>query len=595
MLFSSTRISGNGSGGGGGGNINGTIRANQVAFGTGPDTIAGDQGFNYKSSTNQVFIDYLGANASDELIITNNGLGALGFLNYGAGDQEIHFDVTFDGSNYIAQNPTLAAIIDQSGTLQFWTGKGQTVGMPTDGLFASRLEIGDTGTVTIADLAGFGAGVVAVDLSGTLSWAAGAPATLTIGDPITSSSPYANLFVDGAGNLGQSNILYDISGNSIFDFTDLTALLTWGDVSNAGNRTKLIMNDTTGSLTFMNSGSVFGLAVSEFDATADFGVLQSGHGLYVYGPTATTHIDSGGFMQFSVSNDTGIQEMGDLSAQYFSNIIEIDGPNRLMTMQDSGSAYLSLDINNHLYKFGDITGANNATRIIVNDGSALITLSSDSETLITDATGRDIFRALPLSRQLQMGDLAFFGNRSIVNIDDGTPGNLTTATFTYSVGATSRPIFANGDGDVSLGAWGTTNGDSVGLGIQQGSNVVYVGKYDGVSLGANLVVDGGQKSIKIQGGFTQNQQYAVATNGSTQTCADDRSVITLNPAGTIAGCTIVAPTAFDGRIFTVSTTQTITTVTWSGGTFVGAPTSLGGGAFASFIYSSGDSKWHRCG
>lgn len=333
------------------------------------------------------------------------------------------------------------------------------------------------------------------DATGAGSWQTLPAGTLAVGDPVTGGTNWANLYVDHSGNLGQSFELFDSSGRAIFNFGDLASPLVWGDVSSAVNGTKLILTDSTGSLQFMHSGSVFGLDVSYFSATAKFGILQSGHEL------------------------------------------NIDGSVQLLKLQLAGNTYLSLDANNFLYKWGDMGSIHNGSTAIIDDAAK---------------------------------------------------------TFSMKLGLFT-PLFANGDGDVNLGAWGSVLGDSMGLGIQQMSNIVYLGKYDGVSLGANLVVDGGQKTIKMQGGFVQNSQYSTPATGATITIDDMRSVAIANPAGTIAALTVVAPTAIDGREFAFHTTQIITAVTWSGGTFVGAPTSMGAGTFATFVYSSGDSKWHRIG
>lgn len=281
-----------------------------------------------------------------------------------------------------------------------------------------------------------------------------------------STGPVAKIYVGGTemahfGNAGQSFInddtgnididlvnrfLVDSSAANTIDWQNRVALgtngtlktfswgdvdnLIWGDVDSSGNGTKLILDDSEGVLKMMHSSSVFGIDVSFFDARADFGILQSGHGLF------------------------------------------IEGSVRTLNLELSGDSYLSLDANNFLYKFGDTASINNGTYISIND---------DLET------------------------------------------------------------------------------------------------------------------ISLLGGLVVKNQYATPTTGTTVTVAESTTVLTINPAGALLALTVAFPTGYDGRTVSFNCTQAVTTLTLSGGTFIGAPTTLGAGGFASFVYSSGDSKWHRQG
>ena len=74
------------------------------------------------------------------------------------------------------------------------------------------------------------------------------------------------------------------------------------------------------------------------------------------------------------------------------------------------------------------------------------------------------------------------------------------------------------------------------------------------------------------------------------------SVLTLNPAGTLATGTINLPLKpIDGQIAEVSTTATITalTVSGNGSTIKNAPTTLTAGSGFAYYYNSATAAWFR--
>lgn len=92
----------------------------------------------------------------------------------------------------------------------------------------------------------------------------------------------------------------------------------------------------------------------------------------------------------------------------------------------------------------------------------------------------------------------------------------------------------------------------------------------------------------------KSTQYETPTTGSTVTFGDGKEVMTINPAGALLALTIAFPaTPADGETRSFNSTQAVTTLTLSGGTFVGGLTSLSLGSFATYVFSSGDSKRHR--
>lgn len=92
--------------------------------------------------------------------------------------------------------------------------------------------------------------------------------------------------------------------------------------------------------------------------------------------------------------------------------------------------------------------------------------------------------------------------------------------------------------------------------------------------------------------------YNVPLTGFTITMTAEQSVISLNPAGTLATGLITLPaTLYDGKIVTIFSTQTVTVLSLSapgGATFVpGAPTTIAANAALSFIYDKANNQWHR--
>lgn len=92
--------------------------------------------------------------------------------------------------------------------------------------------------------------------------------------------------------------------------------------------------------------------------------------------------------------------------------------------------------------------------------------------------------------------------------------------------------------------------------------------------------------------------YNVPTTGFTLTMTDLQSVVSLNPAGTLAAGTIVLPpTQTDGKSVSIWSSQTITALTLStsnGATFApAAPTTIAANAALEFVYDKVNNQWHR--
>lgn len=92
--------------------------------------------------------------------------------------------------------------------------------------------------------------------------------------------------------------------------------------------------------------------------------------------------------------------------------------------------------------------------------------------------------------------------------------------------------------------------------------------------------------------------YNVPTTGFTITMTVAQSVVSLNPAGTLAtGAIVMPPTADDGKTVSIFSSQTITALTLStsnSATFVpAAVTTLAAGNNISYVYDLANNQWHR--
>lgn len=89
------------SGGGGGGSIGGSIAANQIAFGSGTDTIQGNAALTYDNSTGRAALTKSqSAETSIDVINTNGGTSAVSCLYLGATSGGVYGQLGYFGSGY---------------------------------------------------------------------------------------------------------------------------------------------------------------------------------------------------------------------------------------------------------------------------------------------------------------------------------------------------------------------------------------------------------------------------------------------------------------------------------------------------------------
>lgn len=90
-------------------------------------------------------------------------------------------------------------------------------------------------------------------------------------------------------------------------------------------------------------------------------------------------------------------------------------------------------------------------------------------------------------------------------------------------------------------------------------------------------------------------QYATPTTGSTITASTSGNVtLLINPAGTLLALTVALNASpSDGDALTIASSQAITGFTMSGGTVIGALTTMAVGTFATYMYSATSAQWFR--
>lgn len=82
---------------------------------------------------------------------------------------------------------------------------------------------------------------------------------------------------------------------------------------------------------------------------------------------------------------------------------------------------------------------------------------------------------------------------------------------------------------------------------------------------------------------------------STVTIASTTQLVLVDPAGALTSLTITFPSANlrNGQEINLAFSQTVTTVTMNGGTFIGALTTAVAGTFGTWRWNVATSKWWR--
>ncbi len=92
-------------------------------------------------------------------------------------------------------------------------------------------------------------------------------------------------------------------------------------------------------------------------------------------------------------------------------------------------------------------------------------------------------------------------------------------------------------------------------------------------------------------------QYAAPATGDTVTATNTGNLnLLINPSGALLALTLALNgSPSDGDLISFGSSQVVTTFSMTGGTIIGALTTLAIATFASYIYSATASKWFRIG
>lgn len=105
------------------------------------------------------------------------------------------------------------------------------------------------------------------------------------------------------------------------------------------------------------------------------------------------------------------------------------------------------------------------------------------------------------------------------------------------------------------------------------------------------------ETVTINARLVPQVQYTTPTTGSTINVNTNGYVrLLINPSGSLLALTVALPASpSDGDILELCSSQIVTGLTMSGGTIIGALTSMAVATFAAYCYSASASSWFRIG
>lgn len=203
----------------------------------------------------------------------------------------------------------------------------------------------DANNVVLPELGGSGAGFVAVDNTGLLSFTTGtggSPGGTTGQLQINVAGVFAGqtttnhmqwLFTDSTRVAS-----YLDSAGTYLSIDAGTGLYTMGDLSGGGHSNKIVLND----------GSV-----------QDFR-YETGSAKYLF-----------------LSHTLNLFQMGDMDGSHNSSFLQIDDGAKLLEFSSGGHNYLKFDVTNKIYEMGDLSAVGNSTQFIIDDQNQRIAMDAN--------------------------------------------------------------------------------------------------------------------------------------------------------------------------------------------------------------------------
>ena len=369
-----------------------------------------------------------------------------------------------------------------------------------------------------------------------------------------------------------------------------------GDLDDIGHGGRLNINDKSQNI-FLG-----------FDITGmGINVNQSADNITLAGTTNSTELtidDAGQTSTLHALNNIALQsnDVSTASDQFFNttNFFSLRNP------ANSTQIFMEADWNSGN---PNITLGNegNGTGIILNDTSETISELALQNMAFTGFGGNASDRIALFdnaNRAVSLGDVSndFGGNRFVIDDTGATTTSFTNDFLVKNVGSARmiEAAFNAGNSIVSLGDLDGA-GNSTSL-IVNDSTHTYTFSKPNFTIGSMALVFPGSNATGVltnNGSGTlswSNGQLShvifTPTTGSTVNLTDN-AYNAINPAGAILALTINFPSSpVDNDVVEVKFDKGVTTVSYTGGTFVGGITTAALGDYIKFTYDAGTTTWY---
>ena len=523
---------------------------------------------------------------SESMKISSSGAVSInGFSTVGV----VHNDTSGNLTSSLIVNSDIslsAGIVDSK--LATITTSGKVANSATTGTAANTPS-----TLVLRDSSGnFSAGsVTATTFTGTLS--AGPQPNITSVGTLTS------LVMSGTLNLNTHNIT---NGGTI-TATNLAGTLTTAaqpNITSVGSLSSLVMTGTLnlGTHNITNGGTVTATTfVGALTGTASGNLPLSG-GILTGALRLPAGSTSSPALNFTGSTTTGFSAAsGALSISTAgTERLKIASSGTLSVNAFSTAGVVHNDASGNLSSSLIVDADISSSAAIANSKLATLTASglvSNSATTATSANTANAIVARDASGNFTAGTI------TATNF----AGTLTTAAQTNITSVGSLTGLTMG-GTLNLATNNITNGGTITATNLAGTvttaaqtNITSLGSLTGLTV-TNSFATGASGRVLFSSGLCQNIQYVTPLNGGTTTVAATTGVLVCNVGANIGSHTIALPaTPTAGQMLSiVAGPANITTVTFSGGTVVNAPTTFAPGnqtaRSTQLIYNLVNTSWY---
>jgi len=193
------------------------------------------------------------------------------------------------------------------------------------------------------------------------------------------------------------------SAANTLDWVTTTSSISIGDPINSGTASRILFEDSSNKLA-ESSSLIYNETTGVFQVTNLLGSL-----LFNIDPVMNQY---GIGDLVAVNNKTSIT-VDDSLAQ-----ILLVSDNKIRGQASNSDIFLDLDKTNLLYQIGDVSAADNGTRIRIDDLNQTIRSYIAGEYIVQDTSNNRYFSVFPTGRIVQIGDYASNFNGTYVSVDD---------------------------------------------------------------------------------------------------------------------------------------------------------------------------------